>query len=779
MRDTVQLLLFGSSIIALATSSALGQETKSGTVAASPAPTDQNALEEIIVTARRVEENLQSVPVTASAFSAEGLRNASIQSPQDLQQAVAGVFLSGSASTTNAQYAIRGVTKPVAGAGAPGVVTYFADVPLPAYVSSTPQYDISTIQVLKGPQGTLFGRNTVGGALLIYPVAPGYDFNGYVQASYGNYNSKRLEGALTIPLIDQHISLRVAGRFDRANGTVHNLGAGGDLLNQHDNNVRASLLIEPLDGIKNITIFDYAEQPRGHSNGPAAIALASNLPVPFVQAQIALQQARGPFTVDTGALAGYEGWRSWGITNRTDIDVGRITVTNIFGYRNVYQESYSSFDGLPGAFFDAYNEIKTQQYSDELQVQGKVFDDSLTWLLGAFYSDTPPALRAQQQSLTALGVPLEPIPYNFYGEKSKALFANLTYEIAPEVHVNGGFRYTWDRYSSCGGGGEIAIPARIPSKDCLTRLAAASKLSGKSSAPTWTIGADWKPVDQVFLYATSRRGYKSGGINSPTLGLGFAPFQAFKPEKTTDVELGAKTDFKFGQIASRFNVSIFRSKTKDKQLIGTGISTASFQGAGLACVAPNFTPFLDGDCDPSNDPAGTVLTVGLGDVTTKGLELDGTVSPLPGLIFTGSGTFLSGKSSNYNVPVALAAFLPAGSIPLLFTPKTSFTGSVSYTRALPDNLGDVSVSTQYYRSGKVDFNGYISAPYDVVNGRVDWNDIGGLPLDLGFYVRNLFRKEYVSGPALTVATAIPVSTVLFGPPRTYALELRYRFGTAK
>src|SRR3546814_15830532 len=85
----------------------------------------------------------------------------------------------------------RGVTKPVAGQGAPGVVSYFADVPLPAYVSSTPQYDLASIQVLKGPQGTLFGRNTVGGALLIDPVAPGYRFAGYLQASYGD--RKRVE----------------------------------------------------------------------------------------------------------------------------------------------------------------------------------------------------------------------------------------------------------------------------------------------------------------------------------------------------------------------------------------------------------------------------------------------------------------------------------------------------------------------------------------------------------------------------------------------------------
>src|SRR3546814_9525553 len=140
---------------------------------------------DIVVTARRVSENAQTVPVTVSAFNADALRASSISQPQDLQTSVAGIFLGGSGAPTNANYAIRGVTKPVAGQGAPGVVSSFADVPLPAYVSSTPQYDLASIQVLKGPQGTFFGRNTVGGALLIDPVAPGYRFDGSLQGSEG------------------------------------------------------------------------------------------------------------------------------------------------------------------------------------------------------------------------------------------------------------------------------------------------------------------------------------------------------------------------------------------------------------------------------------------------------------------------------------------------------------------------------------------------------------------------------------------------------------------
>lgn len=734
-----------------------------------------NNLDDIVVTARRVEENLQTVPLTASAFNSDALRAASIGSPQDLQQSIAGVYLAGTGSPANAQYAIRGTSKPVAGAGAPGVVSYFADVPLPAYVSSTPQYDLSSIQVLKGPQGTLFGRNTTGGAVLIYPTLPTFHFDGYIQATVGNYSTRSVEGALNIPVIPDRLSLRFAGRIDRSDGTVRNLGVGGDLANQHDNNFRASILMKPTDWVTNTTIFDYAEQPASQGKGAAQVITSSGLPIPSLQAMIAQQNVRGGQVVDTGLLDTFEGWHSWGISNRTDVELPNVTITNILGYRNVYYTSLSNFDGLPGSFFEAYQSYRNRQYSEELQVKGRVFDDRLSWLFGAFYADNPPAVNAGDSDLSDLGAPDAPLIYTFYSEESTALFANLSFEVVPGVTLNGGYRYTWDRFAACSGNGELNLPAGVRSGECMSELANPSMLKGRSRAPTWTIGADWQVNRDVFLYLTSRRGYKTGGLNTPLLGNDLREFQTFRPEKTTDVEIGAKSNFTIGDMRTRFNVSAFRTKTTNQQLIGTQVSTSTYQAASLACVPPEFNPFIDGDCDSSNDPARTILTINGGSTTTTGVELEGMISPIPGLTLSAAGTFIDSKTNKYVIPALVQAFFPQGSIPLLFTPKQTYTAAVSYESML-GNLGRLSVDAQYYHSGKVDFYGYVAPSYDVINLRFDLNGVGGSNLDAGVFVRNLLDEDYVTAPALASVAAIPANTVLFGTPRTYGLQIRYRFG---
>src|SRR5690606_14907097 len=129
---------------------------------------------------------IQSTSVSAVAFNGVSLREASIRDTQDLLIKTPGIFLAGSGGRENSNFSIRGQSKALAGNSAPGVISYFAEVPSPTVGSSIPTYDLGSVQVLKGPQGTLFGRNTTGGAILYYPTTPTYDREGYVQASYGN-----------------------------------------------------------------------------------------------------------------------------------------------------------------------------------------------------------------------------------------------------------------------------------------------------------------------------------------------------------------------------------------------------------------------------------------------------------------------------------------------------------------------------------------------------------------------------------------------------------------
>src|SRR5690606_6190222 len=216
-----------------------------GAATLAPLATAQSAttIEEITVTARRTEESIQSVPVVVRAFDSAALREASISTPEDIQVNTPGVYLSGSGGRQNAVYQIRGQSKALSGPSSPAVVSYFSEVPDPVFGSFVPQYDMGSVQVLKGPQGTLFGRNTTGGAVLYSPVAPNYELGGYVSGTFGNYDNRQFQGALNLPIIQDKVALRLAGDLHDRDAYTKNLGVGGDIDDIDTESWRVSLLV--------------------------------------------------------------------------------------------------------------------------------------------------------------------------------------------------------------------------------------------------------------------------------------------------------------------------------------------------------------------------------------------------------------------------------------------------------------------------------------------------------------------------------------------------------
>src|SRR3546814_6250126 len=158
---------------------------------------------------------------------------------------------------SNSTYTIRGQGKAVTGPGLQSVITYFNEVPLPSIGSFAPTFDVSNVQVLKGPQGTLFGRNTTGGAVLVYSALPTYDLEGYAEVEVGNYNKREFQGALNIPIIDDVLAIRLAADIDRRKGFTKNLGPGGDTDDAHMDAFRVSVRFQPTDWIRNDLVFDH------------------------------------------------------------------------------------------------------------------------------------------------------------------------------------------------------------------------------------------------------------------------------------------------------------------------------------------------------------------------------------------------------------------------------------------------------------------------------------------------------------------------------------------
>jgi len=271
------LLASAATIVLLSTGSAYAQQAPAQPQASAEAPDPQA----IIVTARRRAEDASKVPIAISAFSGEQLVAKGVTNVIDLVKIAPGLNIQGGATKVNPFIVIRGQSRAVTGNGSPGVITYMNDVPLPVYGSLIQSYDMENIQVLKGPQGTLFGRNTIGGAVLTVTKAPTYEFEGYVRADIAAYNNNQIEGAVNIPIVADKVALRLAAQVGHSDNHIKtyiyspytiDVGPGGVTatpgnLRQGNrngdeyasNSYRASLLIEPTDWLKSVTVGDYSK----------------------------------------------------------------------------------------------------------------------------------------------------------------------------------------------------------------------------------------------------------------------------------------------------------------------------------------------------------------------------------------------------------------------------------------------------------------------------------------------------------------------------------------
>lgn len=794
------------SAIYLLPASALAQENTPLALDASAASDD------IVVTARRSEENIQSTPVSVTAFNSDMLRTATIQNTADLMIKTPGVFLGGSGSRENSVFVIRGQSKALSGSNAPAVVSYFADVPQPTFSSGLAVYDMASVQVLKGPQGTLFGRNTTGGAVLFYPTAPTYDVGGYLQLGYGRFDNRQLEGALTIPIVRDKISLRLAGQYQKRDGYTKNIGIGGDFDDINSRAFRASLLIEPVEGVKNLTIFDYY---RNSYNGDGTVLFGVVDQPGLIDllglreatlAELARQRVRGPRVVDNDVSPTISRTRRLGVTNRTDIDLSdSMSFTNIFGYRRTTGIGNYNVDGLPLltstgnpeiglpagvrlTFINGGSISRVEQFTDEIQLKGDAFGDRINWLLGGFYLKSRPfGPTGGGNSVGQPPLPGQTYPQNFptynyafYRETSRALFGNVNInldDILSGLRLNAGIRYTWDKESSCTAtdlstGGTLSEDICVEGTD--PRLIIPTVNRAKSNAPTWTLGFDWQATQKLFTYLVTRRGYRSGGINTPTFGGNLLPYQSFGPERVTDVEAGIRSDWDVGGVKVRLNASAFVGYYDGVQIALSGVRTNPGCTVGAPVLGqPPYSP--DGDCDPNNDPQSGTLLVNAGKARIAGLDFDGRISPTSRLSFTFGGNFLDPKTRSFNAPAVFTAYLGSREIPFDLVAKRTITLGAQYRLPLGDNVGELNFSADYYASSKLPYVDTYLPSYDVVNMRLDWNDVGARPLDLSVYMTNVFDKKYLQAGTVSGDT-VGINAGIYGAPRQFGLTLRYRFG---
>lgn len=773
MFDGKRIYLAGAALGVLAFAGpapALAQEAPAGASAGA---------DELVVTARRREESAQAVPLTVTVAGAEQLRERHIVNTADIQTLTPALRIAPQVSAITPNFVIRGQGRPLFSGAMPSVVTYFNDVPLPQDGSIAPLFDLASVQVLKGPQGTLFGRNTTGGAILLTPQLAELDaFNGYIEATAGTYNARELGAAINIPLGD-HLALRLAGESVRRDGLVKNLNGGPDLDDRHSDSVRASLRWEPTSNFENVLVYDRVEVDQtgggivlsgvftdGAGNVLGNIATPANAPYFLggainndVRLILDQQRADGPRTARPG-IDPFTRADIWGVSNTSVLDLNGVTLKNIFGYRSVTLHDRIDVDGTPLQLNDringngAFPQVDLEQFSNEFQVMGSLFSGSLDYIVGLFYLDERPAGNqgTQARQFYRPGISPEAVVTSTYiSNESRAIFGQATYRfggVLDGLNLTGGYRYTWDDRTFC----VMQGPAIRPEGDC-----GAANISTDFAEPSYTISADYRINNDFMVYAVTRSGYRGGGVNT-NVPVGSPQGGSYDPEFSTDYEIGFKSDWRFGDIFARLNAAVYRVEIEDIQV-------------SAQAVLPL----------PGGGTMNSVIVANAAEAHAEGYEIEAQIQPTDALTFH---VLYEGFDAAYDRFTGPPGFAAGTLLSQEFNvPSHTLNVGARYRLPTPVEVGDISISANYRWVDDILISTTPSVPnaltvqdaYEVIDIRLDWRAIANSRVDGALWVRNLTDELYRTGMANSAAP-FGVATSYYGEPITAGIELRYSFG---
>jgi iron complex outermembrane recepter protein len=780
---------------------------------AQEAPVDEDSgLTEIVVTAQKRRENLQDVPIAISVLSSEGIENRHVQSLLDLGDGaipslrVAPFFSRPGALIIN----VRGVGV-LSDSNQPardqGVGVYVDGVYLGrAQGLGTALYDVENIEVLKGPQGTLFGRNTEGGAVSIVTKRPSGEFKLDATFGAGNYGSYKTEAHLDLPEAN-NISLKFDGIITKRDGFVKNPFPGGLDYNSFDKRgFRAEVQWKPSDTFRANYAFDisydatstnYLQLVEAPVGLPATATAPAILPnrlsgLPIVQPNRASSTPIGmPQQASIGKTNGVRLGLDWDATET-------LTLKSISSYRNMQQTQYDNAINIPslqqpltsanptGSFvgfqFGRYSiaPFDQDQLSQEFQVIGDF--DRLKFAAGALYyqenvEDAAQAFNTLQFTDAAGTVAvLRQIDYatqvvqraSRVKTTSIGAYGQGTYTppIAGDMfHLTLGGRWTKDKKV-----GELfTINGALP----------VVPVNGVNVVGPVPLNASWSRFDplvnlsvdaseNIHIYGKWSTGYKSGGANSRSLS-----YAAFNPETVSMFEIGAKTEFWDGK--ARLNVAAYKGNYKSIQLDFFGLYEDIVNGVRV------FTTRTTSD---------TVNAPGTGKL--EGFEAELNLAPVDGLTLSASYAYNSVK-----IPATLNPFAQPGGvfitvpIPIyqVYTPEHSASGSIDY------ELPFEGFTLKAHLDGNFNngfYGNYTDAEYDpvtravryaqlkgeralVFNGRIAFADIdlgsSDAKLTFAVWARNLFNEQH-----LFYKSGAPRSGVqgFFNDPQTFGVEAKIK-----
>jgi len=734
----------------------------------------ENTLEEIVVTAERRTERVQDVPIAITALSASDLERHGVRQAGDLTASVPNMTLS-SPYGPEAQptFALRGVTTNDWSENQSSPIAMYVDEVYKAVgaVQAVQVYDIDRVEVLRGPQGTLYGKNATGGAVNFYSKDPSLSaYDGYATAGFGNYGAYSVRGAVGGPLVDNELGWRAAVMYDKRDGWADSIVPGVKPLNGVDALAgRLSLLYKVNDGLT--ATLKLSSSRSGGT--PYGVHPLNNVP---------------SFTGFNGSV----GWFQTGSKYAVDKDIRNdsaslkldwqlsehytLTAVSGFDYGRWFEKSDD--EGLPlllryddpNTYFSSVN-----AFSQEVRISSHD-TGAFGWVAGIYYGRESThatvefhfadGYQGSYYSPTLWGYDT----YNSFDQvkESKAAFVNATFAVVPTVTLRAGLRYTKDNASvrnfyalngglqaQSAGYGPVdgvtewtqSIPALpgtpIFSTSYAPQIGTNPEITQDNSNVSFKAGVDWKPSSETLAYLSFSRGYRGAAFNGQAF-LYVQELNFAKPETIDSYEAGVKTAFLDRR--AELNAAVFHYDYHDQQFLdsftlpcgcATGFHTVNAPKSRISGAE------LELRAKPSSD---FEMRASLGVMDTKYLEL------------VLHGVDLSGNK-------------------LIMAPDFSASAGIDWRVAqLPAGDLHLQLDGNYY--GKQYFDAQNTERiaqdgYSVANARLALEDSRG-HYTVGAWVKNLANREYLAY-GLNQQSAIGVDYALVGEPRTYGLDLTYRF----
>ena len=747
-------------------------------------------LDEVVVTSRRRIETAQNIPIPISVIGGTKIQESGAFNVNRLKELVPSVQLYTS-NPRNTGINIRGLGSPfgLTNDGLdPGVGFYVDGVYYARPAAATLDFiDIDRIEVLRGPQGTLFGKNTTSGAFNISTKKPSFTPSADIELSYGNYGYIQAKSSVTGGIIKNLLAARVSFSGTQRDGTIYNI-AKNEYVNDINNlGYRAQLLFTPNDKIKiNLTGDNSKQNPNGYAQVIAGVVETQRPAYRQFNNIIADLNYTLPSTNAFDRIIDHDTpWRSLnelgGISLNADFEIGKGTLTSTTAWRywNWGPSNDRDFTGLQ-ALAKSQNPSKHKNWSQEIRYAGKI-SPKLSGVLGLFFIDQEVKTNGNEESGSAQWrfvqnstSPLWETPglLEGYGAKtqssiqstSAAVFANIDWAVTDNFHLLPGIRFNYDKkdvyYNRVASGGlETDDPDLIALKRVVYRDQFFETGADEDNI-TYQLTASYKPNKKINAYATYSTSFKPIGVNVAGLpvidGQVAVDLGTIKPEYVKHIEVGVKTN---PTNRVTLNATFFNTDVEDYQ--------ANVQAAQLG-VNRGYIANAE-------------------KVNVKGTEIDATVRVTDNLNFYGSLAYTDAKYVSFtNAPVPLEEVggaqaykdISGGRLPGISKWAGSFGGELksNYTNFLAQEGQFFLAVDSFFRSefsSSASPSKYLNIPgYGLVNARAGFRAYNGLSLFV--WARNLFDKDYYEQLLPAGGSAGHYAAVL-GDPGTYGLTIRYNF----